>query len=68
MQVKNFRPTVTSLFEPLAAAVLGREGASASEDEQRELLLLEGLMGVYEYPDQHPGRCAIGGVGVGAGR
>jgi len=53
-QVKSFRPTVASLFTPLAAALLPSSSNDDTLDstEDRDLALAQALMSVYEFPDR----------------
>lgn len=64
-QVKDFKPTVAKLFQPLAAALLalpaaaaptgGHEPDGSTVEAGREAALLAALLEVYEWPDRHAG-------------
>ncbi|KAL4539440.1 hypothetical protein Ndes2437B_g02184 [Nannochloris sp. 'desiccata'] len=54
VQVKSFRPTVASLFAPLAAALLPFPSTNdtANNPQDSDLALAQALMNVYEFPDR----------------
>jgi tryptophan 2,3-dioxygenase len=54
IQVKSFRPTVASLFTPLATALLPafENGDTVSTTMDNDLALGQALMRVYEFPDR----------------